>query len=226
MENTSFIAQDINPDCTFSDLLIRRPQVSDKAVSLSKIEKPRLKTTKKRWTEEESKLLIKLFHEGKSLPNMAKTLERTTSAVDGQIRKLKLKRFRNLSDKEIRYLKDNYWLLDTDTLAKRLGRQVSAIRYFLKKLGLKRPSLDTAEPPIPRRLMPYDMVKRVSVLERNCPFSKSRVQDSVVIFYDKTGPSVPMMAMHLDELCEALDCYFGRRSGVTATALMYGFKAV
>ncbi|WP_342651949.1 hypothetical protein [Vibrio metschnikovii] len=65
-----------------------------------------------------------------------------------------------------------------------------------------------------------------SVLERNCPFSKSRVQDSVVIFYDKTGPSVPMMAMHLDELCEALDSYFGRRSGVTATALMYGFKAV
>ncbi|MBF4242743.1 gcrA cell cycle regulator family protein, partial [Vibrio anguillarum] len=72
---------------------------------------------------------------------------------------------------------------------------------------------------------PYDMVQRVSVLERNCPFSKSRVQDSVVIFYDKTGPSVPMMAMHLDELCESLDRHFGRRLGVTASALISGYKA-
>ncbi|MCG6326436.1 gcrA cell cycle regulator family protein, partial [Vibrio alginolyticus] len=49
-------------------------------------------------------------------------------------------------------------------------------------------------------------------------------EDAVVIFYDKLGPSTPMMAMHLDELCAALDRHFGRRDGVTAGALTHGWK--
>ncbi|MFA0025857.1 gcrA cell cycle regulator family protein, partial [Vibrio sp. 10N.261.49.A5] len=64
------------------------------------------------------------------------------------------------------------------------------------------------------------------VLERNSPDSKNRVDDSVVIFYDKKGPSTPMMAMHLDDLCLALDKHFNRRDGVTAAALTHGYKAV
>ncbi|HAS6240192.1 TPA: gcrA cell cycle regulator family protein [Vibrio vulnificus] len=226
MESTSYLAQDVNLECSFSDLLVRRPKVSDKSVALEKLDKPKLKTVRKRWTEQECEQLTTLFHDGKTFSNIAKLLGRTEQAVENQIRKMQLKRFKNLSDKDIQFLKDNYWLLDTDTLSKRLLRQPAAIRYFLSRLGLKRPKLDEAEPPIPRRLMPYDMVKRVSVLERNCPFSKNRVEDSVVIFYDKKGPSVPMMAMHLDELCEALDKHFGRKSGVTSAALTHGYKAV
>lgn len=32
------------------------------------------------------------------------------------------------------------------------------------------------------------------------------------------------MAMHLDELCAALDNHFKRRLGVTAAALIHGYK--
>ncbi len=222
---SSFLSQDINTDCSFSDLLIRRPQVSNKSVR-TREEQPKLKTTRKSWTPEESQLLKEQFYEGKKLPTIAKNLGRTQSAVNNQIRKLKLKRFKDLTDRDIEYLKQNYWIVDVDSIAKKLGRQVSSIRYFADKLGLTRPKLDSAEPPIPRRLMPYDMVKRVSVLERSCPESKSRVEDSVVIFYDNMGPSTPMMAMHLDDLCAALDAHFGRRAGVTASALTHGYKAV
>ncbi|EGQ8066720.1 MULTISPECIES: helix-turn-helix domain-containing protein [Vibrio harveyi group] len=226
MEGTSFIAQDVNLECSFSDLLVRRPKVSDKALHVEAVEQPKVKTTRKRWTPEESEQLKTLYYEGKRVTTIADSLGRTVQAVQNQIRKLKLRRFRNLSVEHIQYLKDNYWLHDVDTIAKRIQRKPSAVIYYAEKLGLKRPKLDDAEPPIPRRLMPYDMVKRVAILERNCPDSKNRVDDSVVIFYDKKGPSAPMMAMHLDELCSALDAYFGRRAGVTASALTHGYKAV
>ncbi|MBF4327436.1 gcrA cell cycle regulator family protein, partial [Vibrio anguillarum] len=72
--------------------------------------------------------------------------------------------------------------------------------------------------------LPYDMVQRVSVLEQECPTSTNRIQDSVVIFYDKTGPSTPMMAMHLADLLTALEIHFNRRSGVVTGALLQGYK--
>ncbi|WP_341276313.1 SANT/Myb-like DNA-binding domain-containing protein [Vibrio parahaemolyticus] len=227
MEGSSFIAQDVNLECSFSDLLMRRPVISDKEVKVVEEEKKtQLKTTRKRWTPQESEQLKTLFYEGKRLTTIAQLLGRTDQSVLNQVRKLNLKRFRNLSDKHIKYLKDNYWLLDVETIAKRINRKPSSVIYFAKQLGLKRSKVGDVEPPIPRRLMPYDMVKRVSVLERNCPDSNNRVDDSVVIFYDKKGPSSPMMAMHLDELCAALDVHFGRRLGVTASALTHGYKAI
>nr|WP_241750633.1 hypothetical protein [Vibrio vulnificus] len=70
------------------------------------------------------------------------------------------------------------------------------------------------------------MAKRLSILERKSPTSKDRIEDSVVILYDKYRPSKPMSAFHLDELCLALDRHFGRRDGVTANALLHGYKAV
>ncbi|MEZ8582905.1 gcrA cell cycle regulator family protein [Vibrio splendidus] len=220
----SFLSQDVNQDCSFADLLVRLPQVSDSSVQV--VEKSRPKTVSKSWTVEESRYLEELSFEGTNLSTIAQKLDRTFPSVENQIRKLNLKRFKELSRKDTEYLKQNYWILDVETLAKKLGRQPASIRYFANKLGLKRAKLDSAEPPIPRRLMPYDMVKRLSVLERNSPDSKSRVDDSVVIFYDKKGPSTPMMAMHLDDLCLALDKHFNRRDGVTAAALTHGYKAV
>lgn len=223
---SSFIAQDVNLECSFSDLLTRRPVVTDKEVKVvEEKKKTRLKTTRKRWTPQESEQLKTLFFEGKQIATIANELERTLQSVHNQIRKLQLKRFKNLSAKHVKYLKDNYWILDVETIAKRINRKPSSVIYFAKKLGLKRSKVADMDPAIPRRLMPYDMVKRVSVLERNCPESKTKVDDSVVIFYDKKGPSSPMMAMHLDELCAALDVHFGRRLGVTASALTHGYKA-
>jgi len=221
--DSSFLSQDVNTDCSFSDLLSRLPRVSDKLVQLEEV---KAAPVIKRWTPEEHQLLTEQFKKGEKLTTIAKNLNRTPAAVKNQINKLQLKRFKGFSPQDIEYLKQNYWLVDIDVIAKKLGRQVSSIRYVADNLGLKRPKLDSAEPPIPRRLMPYDMVKRVSVLERDNPDSKSRVEDSVVIFYDKKGPSTPMMAMHLDELCLALDKHFNRRDGVTAAALTHGYKAV
>jgi len=220
----SFLSQDVNQDCSFSDLLVRLPQVSDSSVQV--VEKSRPKAARKVWAVEDTRHLEELFFEGGSLSTIAQKLDRTLSSVESQVRKLNLKRFKGLSKEDVDYLKQNYWILDIETLAKKLGRQPASVRYFAGELGLKRAKLDSAEPPIPRRLMPYDMVKRVSVLERNSPDSKSRVDDSVVIFYDKKGPSTPMMAMHLDDLCLALDRHFNRRDGVTASALTHGYKAV
>ncbi len=220
---SSFLSHDVNPDCSFSDLLVRSPNVSDKSVRVQNI-KTKLKTIRNRWTPQECNLLKEQYFEGKHLSTIANNLNRTVSSVDYQLRKLKVKRFKNLSSRDITYLKKNYWILDIEVIAKKLGRKVSAIYYFSKQLVLKRPKNNDAEPPIPRKLEAYDMVKRVSVLERDCPDSKNRIEDSVVIFYNTLQPSTPMMAMHLDNLCLVLDRYFGRRDGVTSDALLRGYK--
>ncbi|ELJ8710725.1 TPA: gcrA cell cycle regulator family protein, partial [Vibrio cholerae] len=124
------------------------------------------------------------------------------------------------------FLKRDFWLLGVEGCAKKLCRNRSTIAYYAKLLNLKKPTRDEVDPPIPRCLLPYDMVKRVAILQRKSPTSRNQVEDAVVIFYDKNGPSTSMMAMHLDELCAALDRHFRRKPGVTASALMYGYKAV
>ncbi len=107
---SSFIAQDVNLECSFSDLLTRRPVVTDKEVKVvEERKKTRLKTTRKRWTPQESEQLKTLFFEGKQIATIANELERTLQSVHNQIRKLQLKRFKNLSAKHVKYLKDNYW---------------------------------------------------------------------------------------------------------------------
>ncbi|NAZ72042.1 gcrA cell cycle regulator family protein [Vibrio toranzoniae] len=222
--DSSFLSQDVNTDCSFSDLLVRLPKVSDRSLR-DEEEQLSVKSKPKRWTSDELEQLTNQFHQGNKLASIASFFNCSTSSVEYQLRKLKLKRFKKLSLEDAEYLKQNYWLFDVEFFAKKLNRSVSSVRYFIDKLELKRPKLDSAQPPIPRRLMPYDMVKRVSILERNCSDSTTRVDDSVVIFYDKTGPSTPMMAMHLDELCLALDKHFNRRNGVTAAALTHGYKA-
>ncbi|MCL9777607.1 gcrA cell cycle regulator family protein [Vibrio methylphosphonaticus] len=211
--------QDVNPDCTFADLLVRQFQTSEPEVILPKVKKVP-------WSQHDSKKLTGMFERGDDYPSMASELNRSVDAVKNQVRKLNLRRFKQLNHKDLKFLKQNYWLLGATQIAKKLKREPAAIRYYAKQLGLKHRKTHDSEPPIPRQLLPYDMVKRVAVLERECPESQTKVEDSVVIFYDKKGPSAPMMAMHLDELCSALDKYFGRRNGVTSSALMYGYKAV
>ncbi|WP_434998680.1 gcrA cell cycle regulator family protein [Vibrio scophthalmi] len=226
MDNCSLVSQDVNSDCSFADLLFRRPSVSDKAVTTALVEKPKLKTTRKSWSKKESELLTVLIRQGKSSAFAAKELGRTLCAVDGQIRKLNIQRCKGLTIKQEQFLRDNYWILGSAGCAKKLNRNQATIAYYAKYLGLKKPTRDDVNPPIPRCLLPYDMVKRVSVLQRKSPTSKNKVDDAVVIFYDKNGPSTPMMAMHLDQLCSALDQHFNRRPGVTAQALTHGYKAV
>ncbi|HCG7630606.1 TPA: hypothetical protein NJ448_000634 [Vibrio parahaemolyticus] len=73
--------------------------------------------------------------------------------------------------------------------------------------------------PIPRNNLPYRMVKRLSILQRESSESHDAVEDALVIFYDKLGPSIPTMAIHLDELCVKLDNHFGYQSGFTKDIL-------
>ncbi|MFV0574729.1 MAG: hypothetical protein ACK5NC_04840 [Vibrio sp.] len=68
--------------------------------------------------------------------------------------------------------------------------------------------MDSKEPSIPRDSLPYRMVKRIAILERDCPQSKTVVEDSVIIFYDKLGAAAPIIAMHADDLLKALENHF------------------
>lgn len=202
--------------CSFADLL--RPKTTlESSLDHSK-------RIVKRWSEKEKAELTTMFSQGTSIEQIAERLERPVSGVEGQIRKLGLKRCKALTIEQEQFLKANYWLLGTQGCAEKLSRNANAIAYYAKLLKLKKPSRDEVDPPIPRKLLPYDMVKRVSILQRKSPTSLNKVDDAVVIFYDKNAPSTAMMAMHLDELCLALDRHFGRRDGVTAGALTHGWK--
>lgn len=215
MENVSHWLDEQDASCSFADLLNRKP-VPDTFSDNKK--------TIKRWTDDEKKQLQKLFTQGTSIDDIAQQLQRPVDGVAGQIRKLELRRCKTLSLDQEQTLKREFWLLGVEGCAKKLNRTSGSIAYYAKLLKLKKPARDESDPPIPRRLLPYDMVKRVSILQRKSPTSRTKVEDAVVIFYDKLGPSTAMMAMHLDELCAALDRHFGRRDGVTAGALMNGWK--
>ncbi|MBF4343081.1 gcrA cell cycle regulator family protein [Vibrio anguillarum] len=214
MENVSLgLSEQVN-SCSFADLLTR-----SKATNL-----PPQEHSLKRWDENEINELKRVFYRGDSIDNICEHLDRPLHGVNAKIRALGLKRRRSLSYQQEQYLKANYWLLGAAECGKHLKRSRETVAYYAKKLGLLHKSKQDCNPPIPRKLLPYDMVQRVSVLERECPTSTNRIQDSVVIFYDKTGPSTPMMAMHLADLLTALEIHFNRRSGVVTGALLQGYK--
>ncbi|GLO60936.1 hypothetical protein MACH09_14440 [Vibrio sp. MACH09] len=73
--------------------------------------------------------------------------------------------------------------MGTEGCAKKLKRSRSDITYYARLLKLKIPTRDQYDPPIHRRLLPYDMAKRICILERKSPTSKGRIDDSVVILY-------------------------------------------
>lgn len=198
--------------CSFADLLIKKPVFQKQSVSF------------KRWSYGEVQTLKTMFYNGCSIDEITESLNRTPHSVRAHIRKLDLKRRSKLSDEEITFLHDNYWLLGAAETAKKLRKSRETIVYHARKLGLKRKYTNDCNPPIPRQLLPYDMVKRVAILERDCPKSEHKVEDSVVIFYDKTGPSAPMLAMHLDDLFAALEQHFERREGVLTGATLTGYK--
>lgn len=219
MENVSPIAPEQDVSCSFADLL-KRPRHAQEPQKLEP------KRTIIRWTEEEKTQLTALFKQGSNIDEIASQLNRPVDGVLGQIRKLGLRRCKTLTLEQEQFLKRDFWLLGVEGCAKKLCRNRSTIAYYAKLLNLRKPTRDEVDPPIPRCLLPYDMVKRVAILQRKSPTSRNQVEDAVVIFYDKNGPSTAMMAMHLDELCAALDRHFRRKPGVTASALMYGYKAV
>ncbi|MEH0691043.1 gcrA cell cycle regulator family protein [Vibrio cholerae] len=215
MENVSQWLNEQGGSCSFADLLTRKSK-SETASEPTKIIK--------RWSDEEKSLLKHLFTQGLPIGDIAEQLQRPIDGVSGQIKKLGLRRCKTLTVEQEQFIKREFWLLGVEGCAKKLKRKAATIAHYAKQLNLTKPSCNECDPPIPRRLLPYDMVKRVSILQRQSPTSQNKVEDAVVIFYDKAGPSTPMMAMHLDELCTALDKHFGRRDGVTSGALTHGFK--
>lgn len=199
---------------SFSDLLVN-------------LKKPRVLVEKRatpRWTHQEIVDLKQYCEDGKTRKEIANLLHRTEDAVAFRIRKLKINQKPSLTEKQQKILNNGYPLYGPEVVSKQLRMSVSRTVYEAKKLGLFYQSRDKYNPPIPRKLLPYDMVKRASILERECPASKNRIDDSVVIFYDKNGPSTPMMAMNLSELLPMLEEHFNRRDGVTTGALLSGYK--
>ncbi|HDY8022904.1 TPA: gcrA cell cycle regulator family protein [Vibrio vulnificus] len=214
---SSLLSSHVDLECSFSDLLIKRPVMT---------EEPLKPNTIRYWTDDEISQLKTLYRKGTPFKEMSLILNRTVSAINYKIKQLNLVRCKALSAEQELFLIKNYWLLGAEGCAKKLNRSRSAIVYYARLLNLKIPTRDQYNPPIYRKLLPYDMAKRLSILERKSPTSKDRIEDSVVILYDKYRPSKPMSAFHLDELCLALDRHFGRRDGVTANALLHGYKAV
>ncbi|CCN70142.1 hypothetical protein [Vibrio nigripulchritudo] len=217
MDNVSARTSEQAMVCSFADLLTRpRPTDNNNNNEESAV--------LKRWSEDEVSTLRKHFNLGKPIEDIAEMLGRPINGVKGKIRALELRRCKALTPRQEQFIKENYWILGAGQTAEQLGRTRESITYHAKKLGLTHTTKNKANPPIPRKLLPYDMVKRASILQRDCPASSDRVEDAVIIFYDKTGPAAPMMAMHLDELSELLENYFGRRSGVMKGALLHGYK--
>ncbi|MBH9824340.1 gcrA cell cycle regulator family protein [Vibrio vulnificus] len=214
---SSLLSSHVDLECSFSDLLIKRPVMT---------EEPLKPNTIRYWTDDEISQLKTLYRKGTPFKEMSLILNRTVTAINSKIKQLNLVRCKALSAEQELFLIKNYWLLGTEGCAKKLNRSRSAIVYYARLLNLKIPTRDQYNPPIYRQLLPYDMAKRLSILERKSPTSKDRIEDSVVILYDKYRPSKPMSAFHLDELCLAIDRRFGRRDGVTANALLHGYKAV
>jgi len=215
MDNVSTQTELQASECSFSDLLVKRPAESPE---------PKQPKRYRYWTDEDNKTLESMYKKGCSLDEIGAFFDRSPSTIGDRVKRLGLKRCKALSVKQELFLIKNYWLLGTEGCAKKLNRSRDSIAYYAKLLKLKIPTRDQYDPPIYRKLLPYDMAKRICILERKSPTSKDKVEDSVVILYDTYRPAKHMAAFHLDELCLALDRHFGRRDGVTAGALTHGWK--
>ncbi|MDF2185443.1 gcrA cell cycle regulator family protein [Grimontia hollisae] len=178
-----------------------------------------------RWSEDEHKELVERAERGESIRDISDAIGRSPTAISSRMRQFKISNKKSVTDRELAFLAENYPLFGAIECAKRLDMEPSKVRYIARKHGIKKKTNKDFNPPIPRQLMPYNMAKRVALLQRDCPFSANKVEDCVVIFYDKRGPAEPIMAIHLDTLLTTLDKHFGRRSGVSTNALLHGYKA-
>lgn len=177
------------------------------------------------WTAQDDSDLKDHIESGKKRHEIAQLLGRTPDAVATRARKLGLSFKSYLTDKQRDYIVMNYPLYGAKVVAEKLKIASKKVQYEAKRQGLSYKPCDAYNPPIPKSLLPYHMVKRVSLLNRDCPQSKNKVDDCVIVLYDKLGPSAPMMAMHLEDLLAALEQHFGRRAGVVTGALLSGYKA-
>ncbi|OOF17556.1 MULTISPECIES: hypothetical protein [unclassified Salinivibrio] len=160
------------------------------------------------WSLSEKVELCRLAAQGKTRKEIAKELGRTHQSVLSMARKLGVVSMGSTCQKIANYIIDNYPLFGGSALAKKLNIPFRRVQYIARENGVKYKPVDKYNPPLPRALTCYDMVKRVSLLDRDSPLSKDAVEDCVIIFYDKLGPSAPMMAMHLDELLEQVARHF------------------
>lgn len=203
----------------------RAGSFSDLLTKINKQEESESTQIYSAWSAQEDADLKAYLELGKKRHEIADLLGRTVYAVSGRVRKLGLTSKPRLTDKQRDYIALNFPLYGTSVVAKKLKISEHKVKYEAKRLGLTYKPCDAYNPPIPKSLLPYHMVKRVSLLNRDCPASKNKVDDCVIVLYDKVAPSTPMMAMHLDDLLAALEQHFGRRAGVVTGALLSGYKA-
>ena len=182
------------------------------------------------WTDYQVSLLRDGLSSGRSLQDISSDVGRTVTSVRSKAKSLGLSLRRSLTQKQKDFILKNYPLFGLSYVSNKLKLSKGRIRTFISNnhphLSHKKiPVLDKLPSSIPRNLLPYNIVKRAAVLQRDCPLSDSKVDDAVVIFYATKGVGSPVIAMHLDDLASVLEEHYGRRNGVLTGALLSGYKA-
>jgi len=176
------------------------------------------------WTLDEKVQLYRLAAQGKTRKEIAGVLGRSTDSVYSMASKLGVVSLKGMPQSEVDYVLNYYPLFGEKALAEKLRRPRKKIKYIAQSNDVKYKSMDKYNPPIPRGLTCYDMVKRVSFLDRESPVSQDLVEDCVAVFYNKTGPSAPLIAMHVDELVTALANHFSCDPQALTLTLLSGDK--
>lgn len=182
-----------------------------------------------RWSACDVDYLVNSIKKGVSLDKISVKLARPVSSIKSKCRSLGLSTKRPLSESQINYILKIYPLFGLAHVSNKLRLSPHKITYFLKNnypdLSVKSVPNPSNSQSIPKKMLPYHMVERAAVLDRDCPKSLSKVDDAVLLLYGDKAPSAPLLAIHLDDLLPVLEDHFNRRRGVVSGALLSGYKA-
>jgi hypothetical protein len=98
--------------------------------------------TKYQWNKDKDKILEIYYYDSPWEKLFDLLSNNNKSSIQNRARKLGLKRKSNYSEKEERYLRDNYLVLNDEELSKYLDRSISSVKSKLSKMHLKRSNID------------------------------------------------------------------------------------
>lgn len=108
----------------------------------NRVESIKVKSSPKKWTEEEEQFLIDNYKELR-VKGLAVALNRTTSSIEAKVEKLRCGGFvtdiqPQWSDEDTKFLKSNYMDMNNNAIARVLGRTPSSVQSKLSYMGLRR----------------------------------------------------------------------------------------
>lgn len=139
-----FHAMKKRPSSTEIAAIMDRPKTSiDRRFHSLGLKRDHLPSTKEQpWTPEENELLLK-HHEGRSIDELARLLDRTPTSVRGRLRRLGIRRrqpaehpARPWTDEQDTILRQAYRRIPAKQIAKRLDRSVKSIIHRAGRLGI------------------------------------------------------------------------------------------